>query len=134
MLPDFTHHIVRDLAWAAFTAPLMDGSTLPLRDPLQDSLWRKDPGRLVYLLQQLDAEPGQLAALFPHSRDRRLGNYYERLWHALLTLAPDVHIVAHNIALRDAGRGPYRPSTGGNSSIPSSNLCLESKENNWMRR
>tara|TARA_R110000796_G_scaffold5101_8_gene19299 strand:+ start:10321 stop:11385 length:1065 start_codon:yes stop_codon:yes gene_type:complete len=104
MLPDFTHHIVRDLAWAAFTAPLMDGSTLPLRDPLQDSLWRKDPGRLVYLLQQLDAEPGQLAALFPHSRDRRLGNYYERLWHALLTLAPDVHIVAHNIALRDAGR------------------------------
>lgn len=104
MLPDFTHDIVRDLAWVAFSPPLMDGSNLPSRDPLQDSIWRAQPAQLLHRLQQLDAAPEQLPALFPNSRDRRLGNYYERLWHALLTLAPDVEIVTHNIALREAGR------------------------------
>ncbi|HDY99209.1 MAG TPA: DUF1853 family protein [Pseudomonas sabulinigri] len=104
MLPDFTHHIVRDLAWVAFAPPLLDGSTLPSRDPLKDSIWRTEPEQLLHRLQQLDAKPEQLQELFPNSRDRRLGNYYERLWHALLKLSPDVAIVAHNIALREAGR------------------------------
>lgn len=104
MLPDFNHPIVRDLAWVTFAPPLMDGSSLPSRDPLQDSIWRAEPEQLVHRLQQLDANPEQLPALFPNSRDRRLGNYYERLWHALLNLAPDIEILAHNIALREAGR------------------------------
>jgi len=104
MLTQFRHDVVRDLAWVAFSPPLLDGSTLPQRDPLQDSLWRADPDALWQRLQQLDSTPQELAALFPAARDRRLGNYYERLWHAMLTLAPDVSIVAHNIALREQGR------------------------------
>jgi uncharacterized protein len=104
MLPQFRHDIVRDLAWVAFSPPLLDGSTLPQRDPLQDSIWRANPDALLQRLQRLDDATAELAALFPAARDRRLGNYYERLWHALLTLAPDVSIVAHNIALREDGR------------------------------
>ncbi|MEH6565342.1 MAG: DUF1853 family protein [Halopseudomonas sp.] len=104
MLPDFTHPMVRDLAWLAFSGPLLTEVALPLRDPLRDSVWRRYPEQLLAALQRLDAEPGQLPALLAQTRDRRLGNYYERLWHALLSLAPDVEILAHNLALREAGR------------------------------
>ncbi len=77
---------------------------MPMRDPLAGSVWRRDPQSLLYRLKQLDADPVPLQQLIPASRDLRLGNYYERLWHALLSLAPDVTILARNIALRERGR------------------------------
>lgn len=100
MPPHFHNPLVRDLAWVAASPALLDGQLLPMRDPLQDSIWRQDPGRLWHELAALDAAPHRLAELFSDSPDRRLGSHYERLWHALLTLAPDTRILAHNIALR----------------------------------
>ena len=105
IMPDaFTHPQVRDLAWVACSGALLDPGILTIRDPLSGSIWRRDPEQLLYRLKQLDTDPVPLHALIPASRDLRLGNYYERLWHALLTLAPDVSILARNIALREKGR------------------------------
>lgn len=101
MLPVFQHASIRDMAWVAFSPALLDSQFLPMRDPLQGSVWRTDPEHLIHALQQLDAHPHTLDALLGESPDRRLGNYYERLWHALLQLAPDTRILAHNLALRD---------------------------------
>lgn len=104
-MPDlFTHQQVRDLAWVACSGSLLEPGILPVRDPLAGSVWRRDPESLLYRLKQLDADPVPLQQLIPASRDLRLGNYYERLWHALLYLAPDVTILARNIALRENGR------------------------------
>ena len=100
MLPVFAHASVRDMAWIAFSPPLLNDRLLPMRDPLQDSIWRRDPDQLWHGLSALDEAPHRLAELFSDSPDRRLGSHYERLWHALLTLAPDTRILAHNIALR----------------------------------
>ena len=100
MPPRFHNPLVRDLAWVAASPALLDGQLLPMRDPLQDSVWRQDPDQLWHQLSLLDAAPHRLAELFSDSPDRRLGSHYERLWHALLTLAPDTRILAHNIALR----------------------------------
>ncbi|MEH6389617.1 MAG: DUF1853 family protein [Pseudomonas profundi] len=103
-MPDlFSHPQVRDLAWVACSGSLLEPGILPLRDPLAGSAWRHDPELLLYRLKQLDADPVPLQQLIPVSRDLRLGNYYERLWQALLHLAPDVRILAHNVALRDNG-------------------------------
>ncbi len=100
MPPRFNNPIVRDLAWVAGSPALLDSQLLPIRDPLQGSIWRKDPDYLWHELSALDAAPHRLAELFSDSPDRRLGSHYERLWHTLLTLAPDTRILAHNIALR----------------------------------
>ncbi|WVM88837.1 DUF1853 family protein [Halopseudomonas pachastrellae] len=100
MPPRFHNPLVRDLAWVAASPALLDGQLLPVRDPLQDSIWRQDPDQLWHELSALDEAPHRLAELFSDSPDRRLGSHYERLWHALLTLAPDTRILAHNIALR----------------------------------
>ena len=101
MLPVFAHASVRDMAWIAFSPALLDDQLLPMRDPLRGSVWRDDPEQLLHALALLDEDPATLEALLGDSPDRRLGNYYERLWHALLTLAPDTRILAHNLALRD---------------------------------
>lgn len=101
MLPVFQHASVRDMAWIALSPALLDSQLLPIRDPLQGSVWRDDPEQLLHALSRLDLEPAPLTALIGESADRRLGNYYERLWHALLQLAPDTRVLAHNIALRD---------------------------------
>lgn len=105
IMPDgFTHPQIRDLAWVACSGALLESGVLTIRDPLSGSIWRRDPEQLLYRLKQLDSNPVPLQGLIPASRDLRLGNYYERLWHALLTLAPDINLVARNIALRENGR------------------------------
>ncbi|QJD58611.1 DUF1853 family protein [Pseudomonas sp. gcc21] len=104
MLDLFSHPQVRDLAWIACSESLLKPGILAVRDPLTGSVWRQDPESLLYRLKQLDADPVPLQQLIPVSRDLRLGNYYERLWHALLHLAPDVRLLAHNVALRGNGR------------------------------
>ena len=77
---------------------------MPVLDPLAGSQWRSDPDRLHYALRQLDTDPVRLAALLGVCADYRLGSYYERLWRALLDLAPDVHVLAHNVPVRQQRR------------------------------
>lgn len=96
--------LCRDLAWVAEAPPLLGNSQLPIGDPLAGSCWRSDPDRLLYTLGQLDDDPVRLSTLTGHSNDRRLGRYYEQLWHALLHLAPDVRLIASNVPLRQDRR------------------------------
>ena len=42
----FHNPLVRDLAWVAASPALLDSQLLPMRDPLQDSIWRRDPDQL----------------------------------------------------------------------------------------
>ena len=53
MLPVFAHASVRDMAWIAFSPPLLNDRLLPMRDPLQGSAWRDDPEQLLHALQTL---------------------------------------------------------------------------------
>ncbi|WP_231701563.1 DUF1853 family protein [Halopseudomonas xinjiangensis] len=73
-------------------------------DPLAGSVWRSDPEQRLYALRQLDNDPVRLAQLIGPSKDYRLGSYYERLWRAMLTIAPDIEVLAHNVAIRQAQR------------------------------
>lgn len=91
--------LVRDLAWVAWSPPLLRPGSLPIRDPLQGSIWRSEPDRLWRRLLALDADPKASAALLSPTSDFRLGTYYERLWYALLDMAPDVQVIARNIRL-----------------------------------
>jgi uncharacterized protein len=95
--------LVRDLAWVAWSPPLLESGELPIKDPLAGSLWRREPERLWRLLLELDANPSACAALLAPSTDFRLGTYFERLWHVLLDLAPDVRVLAKNLRLLEAG-------------------------------
>ena len=99
MYDTFNHPLVRDMAWVASAPPLLRSGILPIRDPLEGSIWRSDPERLSFQLRELDDAPEKLSHLMGQSRDRRLGNHYERLWHVLLELAPDVEILGRNIKL-----------------------------------
>ncbi|MFD1698745.1 DUF1853 family protein [Halopseudomonas phragmitis] len=104
MIEQLRHPVVRDLAWVALSAPLLGPGALPLRDPLDGSIWRSEPMRLHQALVQLERQPQRLDDVFANARDRRLGSYYERLWHMLLELAPDVRLLGHNITLHRQGR------------------------------
>ncbi len=95
--------LVRDLAWVAWSLPLLQTGTLPIRDPLAGSIWRTEPDRLWQTLLLLESDSSARAALLPPTSDFRLGTYFERLWHALLELAPDVTILARNLRLQQAG-------------------------------
>ncbi len=103
-LSSLLHPICRDLAWIADAPPLLDAGAMPMLDPLVGSLWRSDPEQLLYALRQLDNDPVRLAQLIGPSKDFRLGSYYERLWRAMLSMAPDVEVLAHNVAIRQAQR------------------------------
>ena len=103
MFEQFNHPLVRDLVWVALAPPLLTPGILPVRDPLAGSVLRQDPEKLKHTLKQLETDPVELQRLVPESRDRRLGSYYERLWHALLTLAPDVRMLGRNITLYQHG-------------------------------
>lgn len=96
--------ICRDLAWIAEAPPLLVNGDMPVRDPLAGSQWRADPERLHHALRQLDDDPVRLTAQLGGSNDYRLGRYYERLWQILLELAPDVRVIAHNVAVRHQRR------------------------------
>lgn len=96
--------ICRDLAWVAEAPPLLCDGSLPVLDPLAGSQWRADPQCLHYAIRQLDNDPVRLAALMGTSSDYRLGSYYERLWRILLDMAPDIRLLAHNVAVRQQRR------------------------------
>lgn len=94
---------VRDLAWTLLSPALLDGSALPLRDPLAASRWRAEPQRLVDWLLRQEAEPSALLAHLAGASSR-LGRYYERLWQFALQVAPDVQLLAAGLPVRQSGQ------------------------------
>jgi hypothetical protein len=93
----FKHPCVRDLAWAGFAPPMILGPDISGAGIDYSPFWREH-------LQALDADPAPLLAFLGDACEKRLGIYYERLWHYLLERDPDTELLAHNLPVRDGKR------------------------------
>ena len=98
------HPKVRDLAWTLLSPPLLaevDGERP--RHPLRASSWAAHPERLASWLRDLDRQPQALLERLPATAGNRLGRYYEQLWQFALAEAPDIRLLAANLAIREQG-------------------------------
>lgn len=95
---------VRDLAWTLLSPALMRHCAGAQRHPLTASAWADAPQALEDWLRQLDQAPESLDAWLAQRGSRRLGLYYERLWHFALIAAPGIELLASNLPIRAAGR------------------------------
>jgi hypothetical protein len=76
----------------------------PQRHPLSGSDWAHHPEALEVFLTQLDRDDSALGDWLSRSSTRRLGLYYERLWHFAIQHAPGVEMLATNLPIRGEGR------------------------------
>lgn len=95
---------VRDLAWTCFSPGLLHSWQLA-----DDGQNVTDCGLSLTAarrrwLAQLDNEPGPLLEVLAQKPVKRLGLYFEQLWHFFLEQDPCTTLVAHNLAVRDQGR------------------------------
>ncbi|MDX1733730.1 MAG: DUF1853 family protein [Halioglobus sp.] len=95
---------MRDLAWACFSQPLIHCSDFArtAADPVDCKIALTAPRRAW--LASLDADPQPLHAHLEARGSRRLGMYYEGLWHFLLRNDPALELVAHNQPVQHDGR------------------------------
>ena len=101
---DLPTSIVRDLAWACFSSPLVQPHEIVDEgQALANCGLTLTPHRKIWLTQ-LEADPSALRAWLGSSPPRRLGLYVERLWHFFLEQDPSVEFVAHNVPVRGGGR------------------------------
>jgi hypothetical protein len=91
---------VRDLAWTLIAPPLLLDAQWLQRHPLAGSRWAHEPAKLADWLRQLDQDASTLETWLARSSNRRLGLYYEKLWQFALQNAPDVQLLAANVAIR----------------------------------
>ncbi|MFC3607096.1 DUF1853 family protein [Stutzerimonas tarimensis] len=96
------HSRVRDLAWTLLSPPLIPDQPQQ-RHPLAASPWL-DGHSLSNWLSRLDAAPAPLEDWLAQRSNRRLGLYYERLWQFALIHAPEVELLASNLAIRRSGQ------------------------------
>ncbi|MBU1192918.1 MAG: DUF1853 family protein [Gammaproteobacteria bacterium] len=87
--------LVRDLAWALFSASLL--ATEPDADD-----WPKH-AESIARLQSLDREPTALHKAVMAQRSGRLGLYFEALWQFWLTDNADYALRAHNLQIQVDG-------------------------------
>ena len=102
---ELRHPVVRDLAWTLLSPPLLDAiDGVQPRHPLGASGWAAHPRQLAHWLHALDRQPQALLAQTPGASGNRLGRYYEQLWQFALGQAPDIRLLAANLAIRDHGQ------------------------------
>lgn len=100
LLRTLQNPIVRDLAWSCFSPPLILSQQVALPgQSLANCALSLDSARRSWL-EQLDAQPSSLLQHLDSSHSRRLGLYYEALWHFFLQQDERVELVAHNLAVR----------------------------------
>jgi len=104
LLHDLRTPQVRDLAWVILSPPLLEVTDWPQRHPLSGSDWVQHPQALEAFLRQLDRDDSALGQWLSRSSIRRLGLYYERLWHFAIEHAPGVMMIAANLPIRIEGR------------------------------
>lgn len=96
----FKHKVVRDLAWAVFSSPLMGllpGSDAQIYAPSADTEdWQ--------WLEQLDRQPEPLVSALAAGSSTRLGLYFERLWQFYLQHRANWTLLAHNLPVTQEGR------------------------------
>lgn len=95
---------VRDIAWAILSPPMLAVTKWPQRHPLSGSDWVQHPDTLADFLLALDHDSSALLDWLSKSSIRRLGLYYERLWHFAIRHAPGVDLIAANLPIRVEGR------------------------------
>ena len=95
---------VRDLAWVILSPPLLAVTEWPQRHPLSGSDWVQASHVLEAFLRALDRDSSRLDHWLAQHSVRRLGLYYERLWHFAIEHAPGVELLAANLPIRVAGR------------------------------
>jgi len=95
---------VRDLAWACFSPALLEiAQVAGAHPPVTDCALPLTADRRRWL-EQLDRHPEPLLALLARQPRRRLGLYFEQLWHFFLEQDREVELLAHNLAVRDGRR------------------------------
>ena len=95
---------VRDLAWACFSPPLMDTARLAGdQADVENCSFPLTPLRRAWL-EKLDRDASPLLTHLSVLHSRRLGVYFESLWHFFLAQDPEVELVAHNLPVTSDGR------------------------------
>ena len=95
---------VRDLAWACFSPPLMDTARLAGdQADVENCGFTLTPMRRAWL-ENLDRDASPLLTHLSVLHSRRLGVYFESLWHFFLAQDPEVELVAHNLPVTSDGR------------------------------
>ena len=101
---DLKTPVVRDLAWAGFAAPLLQiehlsGQKAAISSPvlLWEGFWQET-------LARLDHDPAPLLLHLEQRRGKRLGLYFESLWHFLLGEDPQTEVLATNLPVHENGR------------------------------
>jgi uncharacterized protein len=99
----YTHPAVRDLAWSLGSPPLLVRRDSGVYWP--DDAWFRDihSGFHEHLLQ-LDQAPEPLLDTLARRTDRRLGRYFETLWHYWLAHNPRYRLLHANLPVRAGGR------------------------------
>lgn len=99
---NYQHAVVRDLAWAVASPPLIITEQSSCR--WFDADWyRQRYQHSLDWLHQLDQDPAALLAVVEAQKDRRLGNYFETLWAFWLEHDPRYELITRNLAIRDGG-------------------------------
>jgi len=94
---------VRDLAWACFSAPLIDCAELDDRPTLYNCDFPLTAARRQWL-EELDRAPAPLEEWLDDAGSGRLGLYFEKLWQYFLQQDGEVELLAHNLPVRDGTR------------------------------
>ncbi len=88
------------MAWACFSMPLLVSDQLATAaEPVANCPLRLTPTRAAWL-QRLDRDATGLLRHLQRSPSRRLGLYFEQLWHFFLDQDPHVDLLAHNLPVR----------------------------------
>ncbi len=83
--------LVRDLAWALFSAPLLT--------PEADAIDWPNHANSMQRLQRLNTDPTPLHNAVMALRSGRIGLYFEALWQFWLADNPDYVLCAHNLQI-----------------------------------
>lgn len=100
----YQNQAVNDLAWACFSPPLINAEALDAgSEAIVACEPELTPGRVDWLAR-LDRQPEVLLAHLARQPGKRLGIYFERLWHFFLSEDEEFELIAHNLPVREAGR------------------------------
>ena len=100
---NYKNPLVRDLAWALSSPPLLQRSDPPLRWP-ENNWFQQISGQYTDVLEQLDEDPRPLQEMVESRKDWRLGNYFETLWRFWLNSNRRYRLLFANLPLRSATR------------------------------
>jgi len=99
----YKNPLVRDLAWALSSPPLLQRSD-PHVNWLENGWFKQISGHYGDVLEQLDKDPRPLQEMVSAQKDRRLGGYFETLWHFWLSSNRRYRLLFANLPLRAGSR------------------------------